>query len=593
MKKTLLRNIVIALICAVLVGIIALTKDMNFATVRNGEEYTDIFLDGDIFEQELVLSHTGRITVSLLPSYQSPEDSVGIAYELHMNDAVEEGFIPLAECSNNQWTYLEIQTNNRGFSGQAQLILQAVGLDQENTTQFLIATNQLQRNPESLLYKNGEQIPNGRLDISYNAFDLKNLSYAFIAFIIVFLLTFAIPRLQGNIRRYPAAYTTMLLLIALGTFSYKLYKVNINKHVTAQYFFSWQNLHSLRRILPGTIIEFFNIDFSINKFIVYGILCIVAIAILECYILYNKRGLSDRSYMENTYWLFLCLPFSVVTPIVSFSSFGRFDELLIIMFLITCIFIINDKGIYLIPIIAIMGVLTHEMYLPLFIPFVFCLLLYKWNMTKNNKYIISLGITSIISIVLCIYVSFFSKTNVPLDVAYSNIQSRADPALVWEYSLNFSYYIDAYNALMEGINLLFVGKTFAKTALGALILAPIIFCVLSWYKTFFTIQKNRLSKCVVALLPCTLFGLAVTMYMTCDWGRIIYMYGVASYFAFLTLWHMDAENVRTALTTVWQNIKNKYGKKIFWGMCIAYAIISSIGGPHGAGNLFSIIDKMF
>ena len=138
MKKTLLRNIFIAVICAILVGIIAITKDMNFATVRNGEEYTDVFLDGDIFEQELVLSHTGRIAVSLLPSYQFPEDSVGIAYELHMDDVVEEGFIPLAECSNNQWTYLEIQTNNRGFSGQAQLILQAVGLDQENTTHFLI-----------------------------------------------------------------------------------------------------------------------------------------------------------------------------------------------------------------------------------------------------------------------------------------------------------------------------------------------------------------------------------------------------------------------------------------------------------------------
>lgn len=589
MRINKMKRILISLLFACFTGFLFLTMNMTISTVRNGEEYTESLVDGDVYVQELVLENTPRIYVSVLPLYNTPSSKVGIDYEIVAEGQAITGFIPLVELTNREWTTLIIPTPNTLYAGTAHIMLKAVGFDSENTLQFLITTNTLQTDPDCQLIKNGDQIVNGRLVMSYKKFDISTASeLMFITFIVVCVISRFSGRISKSIKKYPFAYITAAIFLGNVIAQYpSLY--DINKHVSAQYLYNWQTLGFVRRALAGTVIKFFNIDLTSERYVIYGIICIGLMLILEIYIIYHRSNLHYNIQLEKCFAAFLCMPFAVTT-FFGFHFFARLDELLIICFLLCCIAIIKERGLIFIPIISVVAILIHEMFVAIFVPFVFCLLLYKFYLTQNRKYLIILICTSIFSVFFGVFVGFIAKTDTPYELAWETMSNNP---LAFDYPLRINYYSSSMYAFTESWNTLFSSNAIPAAVLSLFLLLPVILLAIFWLKQYHSRQSNLLGRLIVLLFPCTIAGTVLCMYMMCDWGRLFVMYGLGVFFSFVTLWFMDEKRVATSVVAVWQKVTSKIGVAAVWGICLFYLFISTVQQGSSSTTLFEFVRTLF
>lgn len=591
-RSVVVRNAIIALVIALIGGLLFFTKDMQVTTVRNGEEHCDTFLNGQVLRQDLMLEHTPEIYVSCLPSYISPSSEMGIRYTLQTGNQKQSGFLSLSDCRNKEWTSLAINDQNRSYVGKGELTLEAIRLNESNSLQFLIATNTLQKNSDCHLYKNGTVIPNGRLDISYKTLKLDILpAVVLVLFLIAFGVAFLVPKILSIGRKYPFVYIVAIMFTANIIAQYPSFK-NINLDVIAQYMFSWQNLGFVRRTLLGTLLESFHVDFTAKKYIIYGVLCIALMLSLELAILYDRKHFACRDSMQKCFLLFLCMPFAV-TSFFGFHFLARFDEVLIVFFLLSCIMIIKERGIFLVPVVAALAVMTHEEYVAMFFPFVFCLLLYKWYLSKQRKYLVCLITSSFVSVGLGLYLGFFAKPMKNFSDAWAYIQSKGGPAQTWNWMLNVNHYMARRDMIQLTKQVVLQNNTITIAIVSMLLLLPLILLAVFWLKRYFTLQKEKAGQLIVLLFPCTLAGLAISMYTGADWGRHFVMYGVGVFFSFLTLWSMDPKNVKASVADVWHRACAKCGNWLFPGLCIFYLFASTYDGGASSTSLFEFIRTLF
>ncbi len=598
MKNSIVtRSIVIAAIFALLVGFISMTTDMYQTTVRNGEEYTEALMGGEIYRQELVLEHTPVISIGVLPSYTDEAQDMGIQYTLTMGDREVTGFSPVTANVNNEWGHIRIMTGGINYVGEAELVLKAVGLGDGNYATFLITTNTLQPHPECKLYKNGKPIENGSLSISRLMLRFDQLPRVMLmAFLAAFILAAFVQKARKSIREYPLAYMTAILFLLGLLLKYPNFQAYTGfKHVTAQYYFSWQNLGFVRRSLAGTVMELFGFSFTQRSYILYGIVCIALMLGLELCILYDKRHITERRSMEKCFFLFLCLPFAVMAFFEQ-NYFARLDQLLIIAFLLSCIAVIKERGMWLIPIFSAIAVLTHEVYLVLFVPFIFCLLLYKWYLTREKKYYISLAVSSSVSIFLSLYVGAFSHPSVTYEEAWNYMQTHGNPDMIWDWLLGADFYTSRMSNIANAQSDILRFNGIPSAVLTALILMPLIVMACLWIRAYYKRQKDLLGKLIVLLFPCVAVSLPLVMFTASDYGRWEAMFGIGVFFSFLTLWSMDREGVRESAREVYIPFFRRFGKLMYPGLPLIYMFITMGVGENVlliSANIKTIVQALF
>ena len=576
MKKKLLKYICISMLFAFILGIAYFFTNIQTQTVRNGEEYVDNFLDGQVFIQEVMLNNTPKLSVSVLPMYNKPDDSIGIKYNLSVDSNEYEGFIPLNTCANKQWTSIKIDTNKNFYKGIATLKLEAVGLNQDNTVQFLITTNTLQKNPDLTLSKDNQIIENGCLVMAYKELKYQETVIVFIQiFLVILLITILYNKFINNIRKYPSIYITGILFIISLIKFYPTFS-QINLHVSAQYFFSWLDLGFVRRSFIGTLIDILNIDFNVSTYIKYGILSIIVLLLLQLYIINNKKFEKDRIRIGKYYILFICMPFGLLAFWQS-NFFARLDQILMIFFLLSCIAIIKEKGLFLIPIFSILAIISHEMYLAMFIPFVFCLLLYKWSIDKNRKYMICLVWTSVLSVIFGGYLGFIAKPIAEYADVWSKIQSNYSSDLIWEYPLQVNFFMSKEEVLASSFSTIYLAQTIPLAIYSIILLGPIILLTLKWFVEYYKIQNNKISKYIICIFPFTLSGLFLSMYLMCDWGRLFVMYGFAVFFSFITLLSIDRTNTIRSIDSITNKIDKNIRSICFISLCVFYIFLTLNG----------------
>ncbi|WP_040658600.1 hypothetical protein [Oscillibacter ruminantium] len=593
MKRTIFRNILISIVFALLGCMAYLTMDIQMQTVRTAseEEYTDSFLDGQVYAQELWLNHTPNIHVSVLPTYQAPEPDCGVRYTLQTEEATRTGFIPLAELSNHAWTALKISVEDMGYSGTALLTLEAENLSESNKLAFLITTNTVQPHPELALQKDHVEIPNGRLVVAYKVLDFEKLPSCFaFLFVLAFFLMMALPKLPLLFRKYPLVFASALAFGGMLLANWDGIRT-INPHVSVQHLFSWQNLGIVRRSFVGTILQLFHIDLDLNTYVLFGLLTIVLMMGVELYFVYNKHNLAYRGKLEKSFWLFLCLPFSFLS-FFGYHFFARFDQMLIICFLLSCIAVIKGRGLIAIPLLSMIAILIHEMYLSAFTPFLFILLLYKWYVSQQKKDLICLITTSVVSVGVGGYLSFISKTQTNFEQAWAYIQALDVAGLAWDFPLQVNYYVNSASVIKDGWGTLLSAKEIPAMFLTGIVLLPIIVLTVCWIKAYWSRQKDLFGRLIVLLFPCTVGALGINMIAMCDWGRLFVMYGVGVYFSFVTLWSIDPKNVQAATDAVWGSVLQKYGKHTLPALCVVYLLLTVLAGGATSGSLYSFFNVL-
>lgn len=588
-KRGVIGRAIILLAVSVLFGMVSILDGCAVRPVKDGNDVFDSLLDDQSYRQELILGHTPQITVSLIAYYEDASSDIGLKYELVMGDKTEDGFIQLTSLDNGEWNDIRIPTHALQYVGKAELTLEAVGLDFDagNYVMTMFPPNALQKDPECLLYKSGELVENGKLPISFERFDLSKGVWAAIAAFVILLLLCLRP-LPKLFHEYPAVFATALVAAVgiINAWPFAGYAGHI--HATAQYTFSWQAMGGFtRRALVGTILELLGLKMTPGAWVPYGLSCIAIMLILELCILYDKRGTARRRQMEKCWWLFLSMPFGVMA-FFYIGTFGRFDVLLIIAFLLSCITIIKEKGTFLIPILSLAAILTHEMYGLLLFPFVFCLLLYKWYMTRKRRYLVDLTATSLTSVAALCAV-YFIKPVAPFSQALSHIQEHNDPSMVWDWSLEIEIYDRSAN-LNQSLSDVLSFDCIPMFFMAIIFLAPVIFLAVKWFMTFHKKQTDKLGKCITLLFPLTSGGLLLSFYFASDYQRFCVIFGVGVFFSLLTLWSIDPKRVGEAVRETWHGVSAKLGQAVYPIMLLFYMMLTMLGTT--SVNLFSFGSKL-
>lgn len=578
--------------------IIGLTFFTDFArniieTVRTTPETECVvsLIDGDVFHQELQLEHTPRIYVDFYSRYEEVVPEAGILYSLKMGDAIESGFFSLSEFKNDTWESFAIETNNFKFVGTATLTLEAVALDNTNAVGILLVTN-TENNPQLSLWKDATKISSGMISLSHANYcvriSLLGYCISFIMVATAYFLFLNKRRIQ-YVKDHPALFATVAVFVIQLIYSYRSL-FDINLHTSTQYTFSWQNLGFQKRGLLGSIIELLNINFDVNAYVAWGIFLNVLLLTTELWLLYQRKDTIYDKNMEKAYWLFLCTPFSIIS-IFGMHFFARLDLLLIIFFLLSCIVLIKGRALWLIPMIAIVGELVHQMYVAMFLPFLFVLILYKWYVTRSKKYLFTLGMTIIAALGLGIFFTFQEAPLKSMEDAWQYIQVTYDSNLIFDYGLRINYYTSFIDFIKEGVRIIIAVKTVPKALASMLLLAPVIWLAGRWLKEYHAKQTSAIGKLIVMLFPCTVAGLFVGMIVSCDWGRWFYMYGVCVFFSLLTLWRIDSNNVHDTLKSVWLQACSRFGHNLIICLCIFYMFASAIAGGASSTTLFEWINQ--
>lgn len=587
------KYIIIPILISILVCIAGLFGNQSYIyTVRAAGDYTFKFNNDQTVVQELFLSNATKIQISALAFYDDIDNNAGAEYSIKTGDKIKQGFIPLCSLLNREWDTFSIPIDDIYWSGDAVITLKAVNMDDINYLKLLVGTSDT-NDPRYSLSKDGSVIENGQLVYGYYSYSgIKKLPIIFFCSLIVSILIYlCIVNKKIGISRYPAVYASVILFAAVLIYNYSSLS-NINMHVSAQYFFSYQNLGFVRRSLLGTIIELLGIDLNVERYVAWGIFLNAVVMILGLCFVYCKKNSDIRSKLEKGYFLFICTPFAF-SSLFGHHFFARLDQLLMIAFIVSCFLIINNKGYIAIPIISIVAILIHEMYLTMLFPFLFAVMLIKWYVSRKKKDMILLVVSSAISVALFIAVSFIFKPVKTFEDAFAYTLENSEHALSdYTTPMRLDFFSSRIYAVKDSIRVILSYNTVLLASLSVIMLLLLIIMAVLWFKKYYCTKKqDKLGKVIVFILPLTLFGLILSMATMCDWGRLFVLYGYGVFYTLASLMSIDKENVLQSITSVITITKAKFGESIFCILGVFYLLLSIYDGGASSTTLFPFMGK--
>lgn len=116
---------------------------------------------------------------------------------------------------------------------------------------------------------------------------------------------------------------------------------------------------------------------------------------------------------ENAAFLFTAMLFVVNPGSIAFlfywGNFGRLDLYMILILLFSALLMLKGAFLFLIPVMCVMGILTHQAFLFMYFPAVMALLLYLAWVKKNRYAKIIFWVTGIVTCITFLYMQFFSS----------------------------------------------------------------------------------------------------------------------------------------------------------------------------------------
>ncbi len=138
------------------------------------------------------------------------------------------------------------------------------------------------------------------------------------------------------------------------------------------------------------------------------------------------------------------VPFSIIASFTSRANLGRSDEVLIAIAMLSTVILITDKFLFLLPVLAIIGELTHEGFTFLYANVLLAGLAYRFLTTKKKKYAICFAASFIMISIWFLYFAFIGNHN---ETAYYNIGNKAYEMM------GRSFYKNFLDAEFLGVNL--------------------------------------------------------------------------------------------------------------------------------------------
>lgn len=431
MSKKITCIVIIASIISTLLSVIILRwNEYNILDRGAGinEGVVNINKENTI-SQEIYIDHTSYIEIATCIGKFYNND---IYFRITQNDVVQEWKLDKDIIVEDAWQTVYPEYDWDKFTtGRAMFDIYEIGSDNTEIGVLFVESNNTKYKPA---YINGILQENRHVFLVYNSYNyndfFKIFSILFAFNIIGISFIYKIIQSWSNIKKYPVTIVAALICLIFICKSYIPNGINIDGWIQAVWLCDY-NFGFVNRGFGGTIltilVELLTGSNFITKSILVWFLLLLTIFV-TIYVVYNcyklEKDIESEMY-RILLLVFVTSPFFITYYIGNGGNFGRLDIVLIALFLFSVQLTKNNKYIFLLPLISVIGCLTYQIYVICFFPVLFFLMLIYSK--GNNVLKINTYVSSVLVIITTIAIKIYGYLdNITTDEYYNYVINRID-----------------------------------------------------------------------------------------------------------------------------------------------------------------------
>lgn len=321
------------------------------------------------------------------------------------------------------------------------------------------------------------------------------------------------------------------------------------------------------------------------------IIILVNILLLCCLTLFFMHKILKRAYDEDITGIIFLLGLFLVNPgsiafLFYWGNFGRFDMFLLMTLFITAFFVIYDRCVWLVPVLCIGAVMTHQAFVFQYFPAVLVLLFYSGFILKRKGGRSIFVVTLLTTCAMFLYMQFFSRINYSYEDTLAIIDATTDlPSAFFKKDMMVK--IEYYSSVLETF-IPFVwetlGRNILKSTVYIVFLIPMIKIIKNIWERFVQNQKNILCK----LFPWFILLAEIPMFvLTCDYGRDYAAIVLCNFILIFSLYALGDMGMKKGIMDMTADLKKNPCEYIF------ALVLCAVIGKFQAAEVGELGDRLY
>lgn len=345
----------------------------------------------------------------------------------------------------------------------------------------------------------------------------------------------------------------------------------------------------ISRGIIGTIIRFFIPNLTIRHIYLIIIFNTIILCAMTIYFIGYIRKITGMK--ENLSYLFTGTLFIVNPGSIAFlfywGNFGRFDLIMILILMISACLIIRERFLFIIPLISVFGILTHQAYLFMYFPALIVLLMYSGWVKKNRYSVIIFWITGITTCAAFLYMQFFSGVvGYDYESMMNEINATTDIPAKFIYDdmmVRLEYFTSVF-ATIKAFVIDPLARNLFKIACTIILCLPLLVFFGRMWKDFMSDKKSIF----LWIIPWSgMIGMIPKFLMTNDYGRDFSALIITQFVMIFTILALGDAGMKKAFSNLEKRINANPLKYIF--------ILIYMGslGKFQAANIIEISHRIY
>lgn len=343
-------------------------------------------------------------------------------------------------------------------------------------------------------------------------------------------------------------YELMAAVILLG---YLIYYVPVIDELThwcvTPYALSYR-FGFISRGFMGTLVRLVFPNLTIKQIYIVILANVVLLCVLTVFFMHK---ILQKAYDENkTAMIFLSGLFLINPGSVSFlfywGNFGRFDMYLLMSLIICAMLIMWNKCVWLVPVLCLGAVMTHQAFVFQYFPAILVLLFYYAFVQKKKFGKAILGATLVVTCAMFLYLQFCSQIPYTYEETMDILNLTTDLPEHY-FGQDMMVRIEYYSSVFETFGVLVkepFGRNLCKSLVMFVFLIPMIKILSDIWKSFGKSHKNVICK----LLPWFVLVAEIPMFvLTCDYGRDFAAIVLCNFILIFTLYAMGDSGIKEGI----------------------------------------------
>lgn len=253
-------------------------------------------------------------------------------------------------------------------------------------------------------------------------------------------------------------------------------------------------------------------------------------------------------------------------------NFGRFDMFLIIITFILIILIYKFDNFYLVPLLCIIAICIHQVFIFLYFPAVFMLMIYKYisSQKKSRAQLITIVLTAIITCAVFLMVQLNGKIDNASLHQVELVMGKKTNVYIFSMPIELEYFTPIWIHQKNMPHYPLHYRLIGLAGVGVF-LSPLMYLLGRIWKNAIRNAKENKTIYLFMSVGCVLATIPVYI-LAIDWGRWFAGTIMMQFVLIFALTHIKDKGMTASLNNMFEHMKKNYGLYIF-----IFVLTASIG----------------